>query len=1488
MPQAPQLLRLFRGLRVLRALRALGCIELRQLRRSFRRSSLVALLIAVPVAVLVGVGTLARIAESTPDERAMRAMGNARLRIELASPLGPVDSVLALLPADAVIEEIWEGPERVQFRGRRLRAVGMSFCVRSPLERHAEPARALPGVRLLQGRAPENAGEVALAPILIRGLGCALGDTVSLSFGPARVVTGVVVDPEDLTRPVLLRARAIVEHQGRRALLVSRGGQGEVFGEATTLESPLGCAVGPLRERGYRVQTRAEAAGEPDGLAVVVSAAAAIGFVEAALVIAAAFGVALRRRQYEIGLVGSVGAESWATSSALVASALALALVGGALGLAAGLVGAAALHPHLDGWNHRLNGDFEVSLRLLFSALGLGLVSAGCAAAIPAWRSAHLPVRIALSGRRPVTTSVCGWVAFGGISLAAGLALIAFASSSGLGDAPLDPSHVSPAGRVSDAPGPPAGLGPLALLLGPLALVLGPVLALLGFAALSPWLLERTSRLAGRLPLSWRLAVRDAGRYRGRSGAAITAVLASMSMCMTAAVLVAAIEASIDALPAALRDDQLLIQGPDSERIAAALSRELPILASAPLSCVYAQGEPVRVRAAERADSAGVVPMTSRAPRPARAWIACGGSDLLRALGGSEDGGGHGSESDLGAGLLARPLLHLLVSDRRADVQPIVGWIGTGPEVTSESALQLSVWRSGTALPTPRTRRTRVDQAVVEPRYFLHSAHVAELGFEAGPPPSASVVPWLIRLRVPVSSAALEIARRVAAESPGTTVDAQRLHERPTRTPYRVALVSCLAIGLTVVLIATALSAAESAADRQVVRVVGATPAQVRAHHAARAAYLALLGCALSVPSGFASAHALAHVANFHLPFVMPWRDLWITLLGLPSLGYAIAWLTAPDAGRKGNGRQGGRPGHGTVARGLVVLLTIGLSGLCAVPCRGQVAVPWGGEGVAPCRGQVADAGVQAGTAPAGESPPKEANTIGANRNPPIAWERFVGRAFDGTPLVGELGRLRVPVNRRVPSGDSLEISFVRYRTSNPHPMAPIFFLAGGPGGSGVELSGPHVTHPQLRLLDHADVIGVDQRGVGRSAPDLGIDSVFTELLPFDRAPTRGDEEAAFRRALRRGVDYWQAHGVDVAAYNSAESADDLDAVREALGEARITGIGTSYGTHLALAYLRRHPDRVERLFLSKVEGPDHTWKLPSTTQECLQQLQRRVSTDPNWRVRIPDLIARVRDLLDRLSLHSVAIPLPGSGSIALGPNDLRRAVAERLADARTAAAIPLFLDRCSRGDWTPLAEQAAEYRRIEVPIMPALIDCASDGSETRLARIERERRDPRNILADALAAPFYPSVCDLLDGQDLGDAFRRPFSSDVPILFVSGASDARTPSANVAELAPWFPRSAHVVADHAGHDARELMSEEYREVVQAFLRGEEVPDLRLELPPVPFDPVPLEPAPFDPVPLDPVPLEPAPFEPVPLDPQPFDSVPPTAGTPSGRSSPGP
>jgi pimeloyl-ACP methyl ester carboxylesterase len=138
---------------------------------------------------------------------------------------------------------------------------------------------------------------------------------------------------------------------------------------------------------------------------------------------------------------------------------------------------------------------------------------------------------------------------------------------------------------------------------------------------------------------------------------------------------------------------------------------------------------------------------------------------------------------------------------------------------------------------------------------------------------------------------------------------------------------------------------------------------------------------------------------------------------------------------------------------------------------------------------------------------------------------------------------------------------------------------------------------------------------------------------------------------------------------------------------------------------------------------------------------------------------------------------------------------------------------------------------------MGLAMDCASGASPERRAQIERERADPANLLGDSMDAPFYASTCAPCPG-DLGAAFRGPLKCSVPVLFVSGELDARTPPENVEAIRAGFAHHAHVVVTNTGHDSRELESAEYVALLQRFLSSEPVEDRTIELPPVELRPL--------------------------------------------------
>lgn len=445
---------------------------------------------------------------------------------------------------------------------------------------------------------------------------------------------------------------------------------------------------------------------------------------------------------------------------------------------------------------------------------------------------------------------------------------------------------------------------------------------------------------------------------------------------------------------------------------------------------------------------------------------------------------------------------------------------------------------------------------------------------------------------------------------------------------------------------------------------------------------------------------------------------------------------------------------------------------------------------------------------------------------------------WSGEKLDAEWGEFVVPEDRSDPDSRELTLKFVRFRSTADRPGAPIVYLAGGPGGSGIGSAKGSRLPLFLALREFGDVIAFDQRGTGESGfEEMDCDDLF--MVPLDQPLDRAVAAAIVAEKTKDCMDRKREAGIDVSAYNTRESAADLNDLRLALGADKLVLWGISYGTHLALATMKYHPDAVDKAILAGLEGLHHSYKLPSDQQALMEEIARRSDADPTVNAMVPDLLGAVERSLARLEAEPVTVEVvePRMGAtmrITVGKFDLQLALANMLRGPEQFAAMPDAVARVDQGDYLELALAMAQRRMGEgVHSMSAAMDCASGASREWLDRIAREAED--TLLGDAINFPF-PDLCAPLGIEDLGDGFRSPVVSDIPTLLISGTLDGRTPVSNGDEVAEHLSRSQHLVIDGAGHsDPLFLSSPQILESMQQFLRGESIASTRIELPPVEF-----------------------------------------------------
>lgn len=393
-----------------------------------------------------------------------------------------------------------------------------------------------------------------------------------------------------------------------------------------------------------------------------------------------------------------------------------------------------------------------------------------------------------------------------------------------------------------------------------------------------------------------------------------------------------------------------------------------------------------------------------------------------------------------------------------------------------------------------------------------------------------------------------------------------------------------------------------------------------------------------------------------------------------------------------------------------------------------------------------------------------------------------------GERIAAECGTLWVPENRDQANGRKIELFVAVLRaTGSPAAADPLFLIAGGPGGA-ITREFPKVAHVFGRLNVHRDLVLVDQRGTGRSHPLACV------------KPDSGLDEQTFQ-LKQRLASCAQSLDADLRYYGTKEAIVDLDAVRAALGYARVNLYGGSYGTRVALAYARAYPTRLRAMVLDGVVpfgmvlGPS----MARDAQQALDGLFERCQGDSECRSAFPDPIGDLGRVLSQLEPpRAVVLRHPSTGertSIQLSRRVAAGTIRMLSYASETAALVPLLVHEAALGDLAPLAAQALLAERLlELNEgMHFSVICSEDYPFF-------EDIDDRGTYLQGMAGSDYRAVCADWPRMPLPEALREPVHSDAPTLLLSGALDPVTPPRNAEFAKQTLPRARHLVLQGEAH----------------------------------------------------------------------------------------
>lgn len=199
------------------------------------------------------------------------------------------------------------------------------------------------------------------------------------------------------------------------------------------------------------------------------------------------------------------------------------------------------------------------------------------------------------------------------------------------------------------------------------------------------------------------------------------------------------------------------------------------------------------------------------------------------------------------------------------------------------------------------------------------------------------------------------------------------------------------------------------------------------------------------------------------------------------------------------------------------------------------------------------------------------------------------------TPEAGRLecGTLSVPLDYNRPLlGDRIKIALTRLKAKNQNQRLGAMLLnPGGPGGSGFDMPLWMAELMPQSVLNRYDLIGFDPRGINYSAPvscGLTLEESF-EIAPPLEQNGNFDDTAEF---MHRTADGCGEHSGDQLPYiTTANTARDMDRIRQALGENKIAYYGISYGTYLGAVYASLFPNNTSRFVLDSATNSRGDWR---------------------------------------------------------------------------------------------------------------------------------------------------------------------------------------------------------------------------------------------------------------------------------------------------------
>jgi pimeloyl-ACP methyl ester carboxylesterase len=413
-----------------------------------------------------------------------------------------------------------------------------------------------------------------------------------------------------------------------------------------------------------------------------------------------------------------------------------------------------------------------------------------------------------------------------------------------------------------------------------------------------------------------------------------------------------------------------------------------------------------------------------------------------------------------------------------------------------------------------------------------------------------------------------------------------------------------------------------------------------------------------------------------------------------------------------------------------------------------------------------------------------------------------------------EEGTLTVASCRSSQSNSQVTLKFIRLRsTGTSH--TPIIYLAGGPGLSGISALKTDRLIIFEMLRDYGDVIILDQRGTGNSRPNLSS-SILLDL-PQNKPIDAKESLSALAEKLFVQKQQFEKDGININDFNTAESAEDIEDLRQSLGAPKIILLAHSYGTHLALAYSQKHAASVEKMIMLGCNPLNKRFRSPLQSDEVIKRISALIKKDNKLSKQIPDFYSLLSAQLERLPTPlNVTLQTPdGEKSISIGRADAEVAIVTNLGTLSFIRELPQIVYQMNKGNYQRIGQLVYQLKARPLgSMLPFVVQYASGFDDVDLKRYEAESNE--SILRNSINYPFYSTeIKTAVDIKDLGTTFRTQLKIDVPTLFINGTLDGRTTTNELNEIRKSF---SHSVAATIGNVSHEYNGAQSNALIKSFM----------------------------------------------------------------------